>query len=897
VVATAAEIALTGESLMGRSVPAPTPTALDRWPLVGRSDEVAFARGLIADGGSVVIAGDAGVGKTRLARELITSAEVEGRRTDWAVATHAASSIPLGALAHLVPAEAVGGGREATLRAVIQSLDRQVDGRLILGVDDAHLLDGASAVLVHHLVVGGRASVVVTVRSGERVPDPVLALWKDEAAVRVELQPLSRAEVGELLSAVLVGPVDGAALHALQKWTAGNVLFLRELVVQGLERGTLRCDDELWHWDGPLEPGPRLRDVVAARLGSLNDLEHDALEVLAIGEPVPRGCVDRLFSRDVIARLERRGLVRSRTEAGDVQVRLTHPLFGDVVRAEAPPFRFDELRRRLADAFQASDDGRENALRVATWRAEIGDGSNPRVLLEGARHAWAVGDVNLAERLTRLALGAGPDFEASYLLGKALARQGRFEEAVETWTSAEDASLSDAQRATLAAGIAHLLLGGLGRPGDADEALQRASQRIEDRAARHDLDAVRALMQAISAGTTGKRLEHATTVLRDPGLPKRLRGTATLAVVTASIDAGRFDLAVQAARDTIASADAETGGAPATMLRSSLADALWPAGRLDEAESIASTGYARALEHADHRRGLWCRLLGSITLLRGDARRAVAWLKEGELVLREQDDSSLRGVLVRLTMAAALLGDLDLANHALQGTEHSDALFSRGWDLELARARAWLCVARGEQSTAVRHVEDGAKAAACREHWTVEAFALHDLARFGEARKAVDRLRDLAGTIDGALVRAMAMHARGLVGSDADALDAAAATFAALGCCLYAAEAAAAASAAHRAAGRRSSAAASANHAKSLISRCEGVRTPALALGDHDDDLTIREREVATLAARGLPDQQIAEQLFVSVRTVHAHLRSAYAKLGVPGRKDLAAVLGTEPLQ
>jgi DNA-binding CsgD family transcriptional regulator len=75
---------------------------------------------------------------------------------------------------------------------------------------------------------------------------------------------------------------------------------------------------------------------------------------------------------------------------------------------------------------------------------------------------------------------------------------------------------------------------------------------------------------------------------------------------------------------------------------------------------------------------------------------------------------------------------------------------------------------------------------------------------------------------------------------------------------------------------------------------CEGVRTPALALVDNDDDLTAREREVATLAARGLSDQQIAEQLFVSVRTVHAHLRSAYAKLGISGRNELAAVLGTE---
>jgi DNA-binding CsgD family transcriptional regulator len=323
-----------------------------------------------------------------------------------------------------------------------------------------------------------------------------------------------------------------------------------------------------------------------------------------------------------------------------------------------------------------------------------------------------------------------------------------------------------------------------------------------------------------------------------------------------------------------------------------LADALWPAGRLDEAESEAMTGYTRALEHVDHRRGIWCRLLGSIALVRGDAQRAVMWLKEGELVLREQDDGFLRGVLIRLSMAAALLEDLDLASRALQGTETSDALHAQGWDLEVARARSWLCVARGERSTAVRHLEDVARAAQCKEHWTMEAFALHDLARFGETRLAVDRLHELAGNIDGALVPVMAEHAQGLERGDGPTLDAAAGAFEELGGCLYAAEAAAAASAAHRADVRQSSAATSANLAHALMERCEGVRTPALASLDHDDDLTAREREVATLAARGLADQKIADELFISVRTVHAHLRSAYAKLGISGRSDLAGVLG-----
>ena len=56
--------------------------------------------------------------------------------------------------------------------------------------------------------------------------------------------------------------------------------------------------------------------------------------------------------------------------------------------------------------------------------------------------------------------------------------------------------------------------------------------------------------------------------------------------------------------------------------------------------------------------------------------------------------------------------------------------------------------------------------------------------------------------------------------------------------------------------------------------------------------LTRRELEVATLAARGLGDREIADVLVVSVRTVESHLASAYRKLGITTRRDLAGALG-----
>jgi DNA-binding CsgD family transcriptional regulator len=57
--------------------------------------------------------------------------------------------------------------------------------------------------------------------------------------------------------------------------------------------------------------------------------------------------------------------------------------------------------------------------------------------------------------------------------------------------------------------------------------------------------------------------------------------------------------------------------------------------------------------------------------------------------------------------------------------------------------------------------------------------------------------------------------------------------------------------------------------------------------------LTTRERQVATLAAEGLSNRQIAEHLVVTVKTVEWHLKNSYLKLGVRSRKELGGALGS----
>jgi len=71
---------------------------------------------------------------------------------------------------------------ELLRRAAAALVEGRGGARLALGVDDAHLLDDVSAALVHQLAATGSEFVVVTVRSGEPVPDPVVGLWKDGLA-------------------------------------------------------------------------------------------------------------------------------------------------------------------------------------------------------------------------------------------------------------------------------------------------------------------------------------------------------------------------------------------------------------------------------------------------------------------------------------------------------------------------------------------------------------------------------------------------------------------------------------------------------------------------------------------------------------------------------------------
>jgi len=160
---------------------------VDDWPLVGRARELARVNAALTRpaGSGVLLAGPSGVGKSRLAGECLRRAADHGFHVEHVRATRSSSQIPLGASAPLLPFDNTGEVAGDVLRGVAAAIGATRDDgrRLLLAVDDAHLLDDASATVVNHLVTSGRCSVMLTVRTGESAPDPVTAGPSDFDAV------------------------------------------------------------------------------------------------------------------------------------------------------------------------------------------------------------------------------------------------------------------------------------------------------------------------------------------------------------------------------------------------------------------------------------------------------------------------------------------------------------------------------------------------------------------------------------------------------------------------------------------------------------------------------------------------------------------------------------------
>ncbi|MGH8887209.1 MAG: LuxR C-terminal-related transcriptional regulator [Egibacteraceae bacterium] len=892
------------------------------WPLVGRREVLRrIAEAMRRPGGAgVVLVGAAGVGKTRLAVEVLDEAGRRGLDTLWTVATEAAASIPYGPVVDLLPkpADEESSTRLDLLQRTVRSLGERRGGRgLVLGVDDAHLLDDASAALVHCLARTGTAQILATVRSGEQSPDAVTALWRDDLAARVEVTPLGEDEVHQLVCAAVGGVVDGQTLRRLWRLSEGNPLFLRELVAEALETGALVEAGGIWRGGAATMVGTRLAELVEARLRRLDPAVRAGLEVAAVGEPLEASLLeavsasmptdaratDARATNDGWARespmevAERAGLVRVDVDRRRVRLRLAHPVYGEVLRATTPVLRARAVRRGLAEALQATGyRRRDDLLRLVSWRLEGGGRCDPDLLLAAALRARALFDPALAARLAQAAVEAGAGFDASLIAAESLHTAGRAGEAEDLLGELEPAARTEADRTRVALARAANLVTGFGRAGDAEAVISRAEDVVADEDLRDELRAMRGTV-ALAQGRSRQALDAVSAVLGRPGASQRARVRALLVAVPAWAQTGAAETAISTTEQLVTALGRPDEQLPEVveLLRLGLCFAYGVAGRLDDARTLAAARYRAVLDQRAHDlQGGWAMALGQTALACGSARSAAGPLREAALLLRQESKAfgvySLAWCLGCLAEASALLGDLDAAQAALQ---EADAVTPEPCFVPNREVgRIWVAACGGAVVAARTAALGMAATAQAHGSYAVEAFALHEAVRLGLAAEVAGRLAVLAdGVVDGRLVSAYAAHAAALVAGEAPALQKVSATFEELGAVLIAAEAAAEAARAYQREGRSASARAAAGRSQLLAARCEGCRTPGLELVVLPQPLTLREREIAGLAVQGLSSQRIAERLVLSARTVDNHLHRVYVKLGVSSRTELATVL------
>ena len=844
------------------------------WALVGREAEAALVRrtlGRRANSG-LMLAGGPGVGKSRMLRECAAIAGSLGFEVVRAVPNKWAANVPFGALALLLPESEPGVSPAEVLRRTAAALAARGKGRpVLILVDDAHLLDDASATLIHQVVLRRQVCVAVALPTATPAPDAILNLWKDGLVDRVELTPLGPEAARELLEAVVGGPVHDRSAEVLLSKAAGNALFLREVVVSSLEAGTLTRDGDEWRLAGEVVINPRLVAVVESRLGRIDEADRETLEVVALGEPITLDLLEDLVDRDRLEHLERLGLITVPADhrAG---VRLTNPLQRDVLIATVTPTRRRAVSRALADRFEQASPAAD-AVRIATWRLDAGDPSDSDALLRAARAALRVHDPALATRLAQAADG----FEAVMITATARIAIGDYLGAEAVFAEAALLATSDEERAALAGRRAMNLLFDIGRPFEAYDVIS-AVPKADDEGVR----LARLLLAMLAGQQPAEVIERRLTSFTEqasgaPLLAASIYRTLFLTWL------GRFEDAVDAAdrgRTAYASIDFATQLASPYALEAARCVAQAAAGHVDRAAEAALAGHAEAVAAGSlegQRRFAW--VLGLVNLQRGRVRSAVVRMEEA-LAARP-------GMVEQLQIAAALAIAKAQAGQGADAAALLEAL-PESPDHWWMRARAWVAASEGHVSEARRCLQSAARTSRASGLAGMEAAALHDLARIGAADEAGPRLDELRAVIQGPLHVAQADYAAALARVDAEALGAASVDFEHLGAHLLAAEAAHAAALEWRRRGLAIRAAEAEERVALLMTWCEAAYSPGLAQTEDAGLLSPREREVAQLAVAGLDNSAIAERLGVSKRTIASQLHRVYQKLGVGGRAELA---------
>jgi len=904
------------------------------------------------EGRVVVFEGPAGIGKTRLLGEARRSAEAAGMRVLAARGGALEREYPYGVVRQLfepvvVEPEAherlltqsaamarpvfegadAGGpdsGEFSTLHGLYWlTVNLTADQPLMLALDDLQWCDRPSLRFVAYLnrrIEGMGLLVAATRRDAEPGTDPALLaeITGDPAATSLRPQPLSPSAGRELVSAGLGREPDERFTAACQKATGGNPLLLGQLV------SALRSDGvapDASQVERVLDVGPRAvsRTVLMrlARLAPDTVQVARAVAVLGAAADVPTVAAQTGLEAEAVVEATT-ALARAEILGAESPLGFVHPLVRDAVYQELSPgereLEHDRAARLLAEAGAAPE-------RVATHLLVLpprADEWAARVLHDAGRSALAKGAVDSAVAYLRRALEEPPQPEQRTTIQFEL---GAAEALTNGPAAAEHLTAAYVDlRDPAARGVAANILGRtLLFTGAAEEgaALARvAAERLpaEMGDLRQALEAFELASLVFRSGDRAQyeRLEAHRAV---PG-PEAGLGERTLAAV-ASL---QWMYAGGPAEDCVALALASLEDGALIAADNGFLT-VYANNTLAMLERPEAAGAFEACMADAHRRGS----LFGVSAAR--LWRGYDYLRRGELADAESDLNTVMGDfeawgaaddMVKTYLAAFLAltllerGRPDAAWAALDAAAVKDGTDGARFWLD---SRAALLVATGRPEEALAVTDE----LAGPYGWVVAPSATlwrstraRALARLGRTEEALELLEEELGLAraqgaPGPIGRVLCARGTLLEEGAEDSLREAVQVLEHSPARLERARADAALGGWLRRERRPSDAREPLRRALELAEACGAealaadVRTELRASGARPrtsalsgvDSLTASERRVATLAADGQTNRDIAQELFVTPKTVEVHLSNTYRKLGLRSRRELPAALAS----
>ncbi|WP_210495360.1 AAA family ATPase [Patulibacter sp. SYSU D01012] len=708
--------------------------------LVGRTAELAELQAALRDAADgrpslAFVAGESGVGKSRLLHELERAAAapraghaparvlggdciqlgsgelpyaplVAALRPLARAGDPVLDGLPAAAraeLARIVPGLATDGvvpsppsahGPHTDQTRLFEALLLLLDGLareapLLLSIEDLHWADGSTRAFLQFLsrsLCDERVLVVATYRHDElhrRHPlRPVLAeLEREPRARRIELTPLRRDELAEQLGDILGAPAEAGLLGRVWARGEGNPLFSEELLAAEL--------------DGGGDVPPTLRDALMLRIERLPAAAQELLRLLAVAQRahhetlLAAGELDGRELRDAVREAMAHHLVVLDDEE---RYAYRHALLREVVEDDLLPGERVELHRRLARALEGrmADGGEDDpdlASALAHHHAQAGD--QPQALRAATRAAAAAARVRAyaeeAELLERaLALwSAVPDAEAVVGAPRALilchaaraqesiGAQPRAEALLEEALSAVDERADPRQAAVVLEHLARVRWAQM-RSEDAIDAATRGLALLE-----HDRCAERALLLGWMA--------------------------------KARMLQGRYREAIDLAREVLVLAD-ETGDRLAEVhARNALGVSLAATGDVDAgARELRRAIALAAADGREERRATGYHNLADALHTAGRTREALAVAQEG-LALTGPRTHERAWMEANISEYALSLGDWELADRVLAPLDRW--MWTNG-RVNVTLRRAELALGRGDLDLAARLLDEAEPLAA-----------------------------------------------------------------------------------------------------------------------------------------------------------------------------------------